>query len=298
VSARVGLKILAAESYSQAVDEGWSLPDLKELVRESTTANVRRVTRFVQLALIGAGRCSRGWHLGADTAVYLSSCRGDTEVTAGLLDDLIRREELPSPVTFVNSVSNAACFHVASALGLHGRSNFITNRFDPIAAALKSAWVDFRVSEISTALVGSVDACSLPLAQHRHRVQVDGTVPIGEGSHWLLLAGAADPRPALATLVAVRNFASRERLWGWLDAQGPWTGSLLAPGQHLSSADAEQLASRSGIAGRFHYRDSLHHYDSHTGAAIEAFIKERREAAMLHINSDPAGRYSVIHVMR
>lgn len=299
MSASFHLKILAAESYSQAVDEEQEgLPDLKERVRESTAANVRRVTRFVQLALIGAGRSSRGWQLGADTAVYLASCRGDTEVTAGLLDDLIRREEMPSPVTFVNSVSNAACFHVANALSLHGRSNFITNRFDPIAAALKSAWVDFSRGEVSTALVGSVDACSLPLAQHRLRVQVGDDVAIGEGSHWLLLAEPSDPRPAAATLQEVRDFPCLDRLWDWLDAQGPWRETLLAPGQHLASATAEELATRGRFAGIYHYREKLPHYDSATGAAVEAFIKERQEPALLHINSDPAQRFSVIQIAR
>ncbi|MCW8196834.1 hypothetical protein F6455_18740 [Proteobacteria bacterium 005FR1] len=291
------LKILATGSYSQAVIEEQGLPELKELVKESTSANVRRVTRFVQLALVGAGRCSRNRSLPANTAVYLSSCRGDAEVTATLLDDLIRRRELPSPVTFVNSVSNAACFHVASALGLHERSNFITNRFDPLAAALKTAWIDFQCGEVETALVGSVDACSLPMRDHRVRVEVTEQTTVGEASHWLLLTGAADPRPGVAHVTALENFASLERLREWLSERNFRKDSVLAPGQHFTVCDAEELCAGTGMQ-TFDYRASLPHYDSQTGAAIEAFLEEREERAMLHINSDPAGRYSVILIER
>jgi hypothetical protein len=297
VSVDRSLKILSAGGYSQVIDQERELPDLKELVKQSTSANVRRVTRFVQLALIGAGRCRRDWSLPTNTAVYLSSCRGDAEVTATLLDDLVRRHELPSPVTFVNSVSNAACFHVASALGLHERSNFITSRFDPLAAALKSAFIDFHCGEVDTALVGSVDACSLPMSHHWYRVQATEQTAVGEASHWLMLAGAADPRPAVAHVTAIESLASLERLREWLSGRHFKQSTLLAVGQHLKTSEAELICGWTGME-LFDYRASLPHYDSQTGAALEAFIADRQEAAMLHINSDPAGRYSLILVER
>lgn len=294
------LKVLAVDGYCKPVSGAEArLPDLKRLVNESSKVPVRRVTRFVQLALIGAGRCCRGIDVSPDTAVYVSSCRGDTEVTAGLLRDLIGRNEPPSPVTFVNSVSNAACFHVARALALHGRSNFVTNRYDPITAALKTAYVDIARGETRTALVGSVDACSTPLAEHRQRTQVAEGVVIGEGSHWLLVAGESDPRPALASISSIVNLSSWEKMREWLEA-GHFDGNtVLAPGQHLSEAETSELCELTGITQLFLYRKTLPHYDSQTGAGIEAFIRHGEEArSMLHVNTDPSGRYSLLRVER
>lgn len=291
------VKVLAVNGYCQTISEAESLPDLKEEVKVSMGVNVRRVTRFVQLALIGAGRCRQGHALADDTAIYLSSCRGDTEVAAALLDELVREEELPSPLTFVNSVSNAACFHVTSALGLQQRSNFITNRFDPIAAALKLAAVDIARGECSLVLVGSVDAAALPLAHHRRRLHVDDDVQVGEASHWLMLAAADHHDPVLGC-VRVGNFASMEDLQDWIAAQDFEGLVLLAAGQHLRKDDEASLAAMSTIDSVWDYRQEIPYYDSPTGAALQAFFSERKERVMLHVNSDPARRFSVIVARR
>lgn len=287
------LHILAAGSYCEIVS-GEAAPSLKELVKESTGVAVRRVSRFVQLALIGAGRCGRGIQLPADCAIYFSSCRGDIDVTAELLDDMIRRNEMPGPLTFVNSVSNAACFHVASVLGLSGRSNFVTNRFDPLAAALKSAWVDIVRDEVGMALVGSVDASSWPLAHHRQRVQASPDQSVAEASHWFLVARAAqDTQSSLARIVAVENFCEWSDLKSWLESRPFGSDLVLAPGQHLSESAARAVEDAAGITRRWAYRESLPHYDSQLGAAIELFIESGRPE-MLHVNSDPSGRFSVL----
>lgn len=296
MTANAAMKVLAIDGYCEAVSN--TLPDLKDLVKVSTNDNVRRVTRFVQLALIGAGRCCRDLEISPSTAVYFSSCRGDTEVTSTLLDELVKRKEMPGPVTFVNSVSNAACFHVARALGLQDRSNFVTNRFDPIAAALKTAYIDIVRGETRTALVGSVDVCSLPLADHKRRTQVDAATTVGEGSHWLLIAAESDPRPAIASIAAIQSFSSCEKLQTWLEEYPVDAHTLLAPGQHLSGRDADRISELTGIVRRFPYREALPHYDSQTGAAIHKFVKEREgPGSMLHVNSDPSGRYSVLFVV-
>ncbi len=41
---------------------------------------------------------------------------------------LFRDGGTPKPLSFVNTVSNAACYYVARALKLQSRSNFVCNR--------------------------------------------------------------------------------------------------------------------------------------------------------------------------
>lgn len=295
------LKVLAVDGYCEPIESESALPNLKGLVSDSIGLPVRRITRFVQLALIGAGRCCKHANISPDTAVYFSSCRGDTEVTVTLLRDLVGRKEPPSPLTFVNSVSNAACFHVAKALALHDRSNFVTNRFDPIIAALKTAYIDILLGETRSALIGSVDACALPLSEHRKRTQVGDDRVLGEGSHWLLVAAESDPRPAIAHILAIHNFSSWDKLRPWLEKENKIINedTMLAPGQHLPKQDCDRILASTGISKVFSYRQTLPHYDSQTGAAIDLFVREGKHiGSMLHVNSDPSGRYSVLLMER
>lgn len=290
------LAILSAGSYCDTVS-GEAPTVLKDLVKESTGVSVRRVSRFVQLALIGAGRCARDQELSEHTGIYFSSCRGDIDVTAELLNDMIRRQEMPKPLTFVNSVSNAACFHVASVLGLKGRSNFITNRFDPLAAAIKSAQVDLALGEVDMALVGSVDVSSWPLSHHRQRVEVGPDQPVAEASHWFLLVRSADCCKPAVRIRPQQNFCDWTELKQWLESRSFVDGTVLAPGQHLQEATAAEICKASGITQQWSYRDQLPHYDSQLGVAVDAFIASSLPV-VLHVNSDPSGRFSTLLLER
>ncbi|TNF35838.1 MAG: hypothetical protein EP312_02765, partial [Gammaproteobacteria bacterium] len=149
------MKILAHSHLHHAVAD--EPPALKELVKEATGAHVRRIGRFIQLALIGAGRCTQQHALPADTAVYLSSGRGDLEITLEVLKDMVEHGMPPKPLSFINTVSNSACFYIARTFGLHGRSQFVTRRHAPLESALQLAQLDLNQHTVNTALVGTVD---------------------------------------------------------------------------------------------------------------------------------------------
>src|SRR5690606_18957723 len=149
---------------------------------------VRRIGRFIQLALIGAGECIRQHQLPEGTAGYLSSGRGDLEVTLEVLVDMVEHGQPPKPLSFINTVSNSSCFYVAKTFGLHGRRQVVTRRQAPLESVLPLARLDVANGSTSTALVGTVDIVTLPLADHRERLQLPADAGVGEGSHWFLLA--------------------------------------------------------------------------------------------------------------
>src|SRR5260221_14697812 len=103
------------------------LPPLKDLMREATGVSVRRIGRFVQLALIGAGRCVSGLPLPDETATYFTSGRGDLEVPLDVLVQMCAAGQPPTPFAFVNTVGNSTCFHVAQIFSARGRSQFVTS---------------------------------------------------------------------------------------------------------------------------------------------------------------------------
>lgn len=288
------MQIYACGDYQTLASE--PLPDLKPLVLEATGEAVRRIGRFIQLALIGAGRCARGRDLPPATAVYLSSGRGDLETTVDVMSALFRDGHTPKPLSFVNTVSNAACFYVARSLKLQSRSNFVCNRYFSFESALQLALLDIATRTVDSALVGSVDIATTPLQEHRRRLQLDSVTPIGEGSHWLWIGTPHAQRPRLGEIIAAEHFDDREAMLNWIRAQNlSSTHCLLSAGQFLSDTDLNAIGRACDLKQVVEYRRDCGYYDSQSGAAISAFLTHAAAGqTLLHINSDVDQTYSVM----
>ncbi len=291
------MKILAHGHYQEKVDS--ELPPLKELVKETTGEAVRRVGRFIQLALIGAGRCLHGQALPSDTAVYLTSGRGDLEITLDVLEQMVEQGLPPKPLSFINTVSNSACFYLAKHFHLHGRSHFVTRRRAPLESVLQLAALDMETGAVQIALLGSVDICTAPLADHRKRLAVSQDTAVGEGSHWFLIAADDYPAAAIGHITAVDNLPDDATLIQWLETQSlDRLSAVFAPGQHVTPALADALQLQSGIAQRLAHTDTTPWYDSQCGNLLGHFLEQQQTQTLLHIDSDLTGRYNVLLVQR
>ncbi|MDZ4776806.1 MAG: hypothetical protein SGJ23_08480 [Alphaproteobacteria bacterium] len=273
--------------YYAAVETDDALVDLKPLVKEATGQPVRRVGRFIQLALIGAGRCLGGRKAPEDTAVYFTSGRGDMEVTVEVMEALFRDGEAPKPLHFINTVSNAACFYISKHFGLHGRSTFLCNRYFSFETTLQLALFDLASGAVKHALVGSVDIVTPPLSVQRRRLHLPPDTPVAEASHWLLLS--ADPNGARGAITAAAVFGDRAAALGLARAGSATAG---ATGQF---GDGAAFLHDAGLPETFDYRAGRAHYDSQSGAVISAFL-DKGSGALVHVNADPDGRYGVMLV--
>lgn len=289
------MKILAHGHYHAAVKDD-EFPPLKELVREATGEHVRRIGRFIQLALIGAGRCVQGHVLSPDTGVYLTSGRGDLEVTLEVMTAMYEHGQPPKPLSFINTVSNSACFYVAKKFALHGRSQFVTRRHAPLESALQLAMLDMESGSVRSALLGSVDICTAPLAEHRLRLGVGANAAVGEGSHWFLLAAGTVPGTALGHVQQVLTLADEKALQDWSAQQAfNSTRTVLAFGQHVPAAGQARLHALTGLPQAF-VPPAPPWYDSHAGHTLSRFLDERPAGTLLHADTDPEGRFNVMVV--
>lgn len=264
---------------------------LKPFVADAIGAPVRRIARFIQLALIGAGRCAKQIELPRDVAVYLGSGRGDMEVTIEVMQALIRDGQAPKPLSFINTVSNAACFYVAQGLRLMGRSMFVCNRYFAFETMLQLAALDLSCGVVETALVGTVDVVVPPVSAHRLRLGLGADAAVADASQWMFLR----TRPSSATLgrlIAAEHFVDEAELRAWLAKQTIGADCWFATGQFMPDAEASAWQRELG-AKRFDYRATRPYYDSQSGAAIGEFLRSER-GTLLHLNRDPSGRYSAI----
>ena len=292
------LHIYASGDHYHDVAE--PLPDLKALTQATTGRAMRRIGRFIQLAMIGAARCAQANSIPSSTAVYFSSARGDLELTVDIMTQLFRDGQTPKPLGFVNTVSNAACFYVAQLLALKSQSNFVCNRYFAFESVLQLAALDLSLGKVDSALVGSLDIATAPLSEHRQRLQLSSDTIMGEGSHWLWLGTVRTDRPRIGELLEVRHFTDRESLLTWAQQHAFSTNHCaLSRGQFLSDHDFKTIQSSTGVTAHFEYRANRAYYDSHSGAVISEFLRSDAAATeLLHINSDVDGRYSVLVVKR
>lgn len=296
------MRILAQGHYSAAI-HGEPLPELKEAVKAATGQHVRRINRFIQLSLIGAGRCLQGRTLSADTAVHLTSGRGDLELTLDILAAMYEQGQPPKPLHFVNTVSNSACFYVAKAFGLQGRSQFATRRFAPLQSALQLAALDLQTG-VDTVLLGCVDIATLPLDEHRERIGVAPDTRVGEGSHWLLLAAGETQAGDIGHISAVHTLDKKTDLADWLAARTVIGPLALGLGQYLNREQRDHLLNSvqqalPDTALQVFNPEAQHPwYDSQTGHVLCRFLEQSETRQLLLIDTDDSGRLSLMQVER
>ncbi len=213
---------------------------------------------------------------------------------------LFRDGGTPKPLSFVNTVSNAACYYVARSLKLQARSNFVCNLNLAFESVLQLALMDVESGASSSALVGSVDAVTWPLHEHRRRLQLPVDASLAEGSHWLWIGPARADRPRLGEVIAIEHCSDAASLSGWMAQQSLGAcDCAFSAGQFFGESDAVTLSRVAALTERFDYRDGRGYYDSQSGAVIAEFLASampRRQ--LLHVNADAAGGFSAMLVSR
>ena len=271
-------------------------PDLRALTKDVTGKPVRRVGRFIQLGLIGAARCVGTATLSPDTAVYLTSRRGDLEVTIEVMEELFRDGHAPKPLSFINTVSNAACYYVARHFELHGRSCFVGGGHLALKSALNLALLEMRAGMVRSALVGCVEIATDPLEVHRRRLGLAPDAAVGEASHWLWLEARAEDK-ALGAVEAAEVFGNLADLRSWFVSQAVDAArTAFASGQFLGEDSTALIQRELGLSEVFNYRAGRGYYDCQSGALVGEFLRGEGngDAAVLHVNAAPDGRLAVI----
>lgn len=113
--------VIAACSVSG--DASASDKDLKVTLSQWLASPPRRIDRLILQALLCTAPLKA--KVRSDCGLYLASRHPSRGTMGSLLDAVCVHQLQPKPFEFVNSVSNAAGFHVAAQLGLEGPNLFI-----------------------------------------------------------------------------------------------------------------------------------------------------------------------------
>jgi hypothetical protein len=121
----------------------------RELKRQLDAAP-RRTDRLTLLSLLAVQPIRQ--QLQSDCGLYVASVNPDEKNMQELLESVCIQQMAPKPFQFVNSVSNAAGFHLAKALQLQGPNLFISAGAQVWDNLLRLAGLDLRLG-LSQALL-------------------------------------------------------------------------------------------------------------------------------------------------
>ena len=129
--------------------------------------DARRLSRFTQLALLGAIPLKP--YINENTGIYLGSFFNSPSKFDKMFHQLME-QNLPSPLDFMANINNAATFQLTQTLQTSANSMFLAVNHQTIWQPLKLALLDLENDEISSALIGWM------LEKSEHSEQTEGAV--------------------------------------------------------------------------------------------------------------------------
>lgn len=272
----------------------------------------RRVDRFTQMALVGASHCVGDLQLDANTGLYIASATGPLANTEQTSAALLDQGQLPRPVQFINTLSNAVNYFVARNFDFEAGSQWLSRGAASLHAALEQASMDLNGGGLEHALVGCVEECVLPLAGYGERMGFgDRTMP-AEGSHWWLLSNAASTAArrvqmalkcfdadGLRLLLASEAIQQRfEQGWRLLCCEDPVEAVPMPRLASVAEAFADKLWQLPAtLASRGVYQPRVR-YALRNAAMAQAFFKipeaQGRPSGLLLVSADHRSGYYVM----
>lgn len=286
--------IYASGGFYHAIED--ELPALKAEVKASCGRHIRRIDRFIQLAMIGSHRCLNNSPMAVDNpcSLYLASGDSPKSNTITALQQVFLFRQPLKPLQFINLVSNAAAFYIGQSLGIHGSSIFTSSPPFAIDNALHIAALDLADNSTRQALVGIVDECAEPVFIQREMLGLADNAPVGEGSYWFHLGKTPDN--ALAQILENRYFTDREQALAFAKSQCHGH-SLVATGKGIKPEDAHFFDAIGGKS--WHYMHDLARHSSATGYALHTFLQHAEHGRhLLHIDLSHEGHCNVLVLQR
>ena len=147
--------------------------------------DARRLSRFTQLALLGAIPLKS--YIDKNTGIYLGSLFNSPSKFDKMFHQLMT-QNLPCPLDFMANINNSATFQLTQTLQTSANSVFLAINHQTIWQPLKLALLDLENNETSSALIGWT------LEKSEHSEQDEGAV------FWLISKNKEDAERGLALL--------------------------------------------------------------------------------------------------
>lgn len=268
---------------------------LKDELKKYTDVYFRRINKFVMLSLVGAHMCVFGKDIDTNTSVYLTTERGNLGDTENVLNQIFRRQALPMPYNFINTMSNTASFYVSQGLKVSGRNISVSRQNLSFERGLELLKTDMSLGAVDNAVIGGVDEANRSEVHFRKKFGVPfESVSQMEGSCWLYLRSVKEG--AAGELADIRSFSGKEDAMTWLMAKSYEDPPVISFG--MAVKEEERMIWKRTIR----HKEELDcikekgYYDSATAGTVCHFIRDYRNTTLVHINRNFRSQYMILVV--
>ena len=287
------VNIYGIGSFVQRVSN--ELPNLKAEIKAAFGKHIRRIDRFTQLSLIGASQCLKGIEIHKNTGLYLSSVYGSLNNSLDVLKGMFKDASIPGPLKFVNTVSNAACFHLAEQFCLQANNQFIARDHFALEGCLKFAELDMQLNRTDAALVGVVSEIGMPLKVHRERLSATGAQELCEGSHWLLLAKNMPNQSPLARIILLEEPLSFESLLEKINHITNFGKSVdVIYACHVQESEKEKIGTENILNTKCFLQNNMAYEFTESLNVCEWLTSATTNHRLMHIDTDGYWQWSII----
>lgn len=189
--------------------------EYKQLLKEITNTQFRRVSKFNIMAIYGALQCLKNKNYDKNLNIYTASEYGCITDMNKVLLQVSKKDEIVMPFDFLNINGNNVGFLISEALNTLGNNFYITAEDISFEKAFELAYFDISINKIDEALVGAVDESLDYIQDISTLVKNFDNQEIYDGTTWFQLSTKSDN--ALAKIKTVETFNNLEELNSFLD---------------------------------------------------------------------------------
>lgn len=191
-----------------------STKEYKQLLKQLTSKQFRRVSKFNIMAIYGALKCLENKTYTTDINIYTASEYGCIEDMNTVLMQVSKKDEIVMPFDFLNINGNNVGFLISEALNTLGNNFYVTAEDVSFEQAFYLAYFDLSINKIHEALVGAVDESLDCVENVNSMIKNPEGYKICDGTAWFLLS--KDKNNAIAKIEHLETFCNLEELNSFL----------------------------------------------------------------------------------
>lgn len=204
------------KSIYKQVNENKSAKEYRKDLKEISSLNFRRNSKFNVMAVYGALKVLDKIKYKDNLSIYLASEYGCIEDLLKVLNQINNDESFVMPFDFLNVNTNNTGFLISQALQTVGNNINVSSEDLSFEKAFELAYFDFHFKKVDEILVGGVDESLVNVINHNSVINNLFNLDSKDGSSWLYINN--DKRNSLAEIKHFEFFTNLEELNKYLKA--------------------------------------------------------------------------------
>lgn len=202
------------KSVYKQVNENKSAKEYRKDLKEISTLNLRRNSKFNVMAVYGALKTVSNLDYKDNLSIYIASEYGCIEDLLKVLNQINCEDSMVMPFDFLNVNTNNTGFLISQALGTFGNNINICSEDLSFEKAFELAYFDFDTKKVDEILIGGVDESLENVANYKPFISNLENKVSKDGSSWLYINN--DKTDALAEVKHFEFFTDLDNLNNFL----------------------------------------------------------------------------------